>query len=208
MMKPKFKFNSSSLQSFTLVELLVVVGIIAILAAAGLGAYSKAIRSAHFAASTSNLRMMGVAITTYPSDNDNQLPTWYNNSTGQYWWQTLAPYVGDGSTNSKASVYHDPGDYGFDPTTANTLAETISYGYNYQVLGRTDSLSLVSLKPSTTLAVANGPATQCWGFIDDFDNKPDTNRYSNTTPALFLDGHVETINCTNFNSETPYFIEN
>jgi prepilin-type N-terminal cleavage/methylation domain-containing protein/prepilin-type processing-associated H-X9-DG protein len=214
----KLKFKSSSLQSFTLVELLVVIGIIAILSALGLAGMSHAIRSAHFAASISNVRQIGVGIIDYANDNDSQLPTWYNDSTSQYWWQTLAPYLGAGGTNYNAGVYRDPGDSSFDGSSYDQLSMTISYGYNYLIMGRTDEAAdqtagdgpqrLANLNAGSTLAVADGQNTDSYGYIDPYGHGPDTNRYQGLTPALFLDGHVETMTIgTNFNGPDPYFAQ-
>jgi prepilin-type N-terminal cleavage/methylation domain-containing protein/prepilin-type processing-associated H-X9-DG protein len=207
----------SSLKSFTLVELLVVMGIIAVLAGVIMSAIPTVIRSAHFAASTSNMRQIGNAINTYAVDNDSQLPVWYDYNVNQYWWQTLTPYLGGGGTNYNVGVYHDPGDTYFDGSSYDQLSLTISYGYNYIVMGRSNQSTdayparrLVNMtQASTTLALTDGPDADCYGYIDYYGHGPDTNRYSGKTPALFADGHVETLTTdTNFQNETPYFNRN
>ena len=60
--------------AFTLVELLVVIAVIAIIAAALLPALSGARRSAQSIACASNLRQLGVATLAFRDDNDRQLP--------------------------------------------------------------------------------------------------------------------------------------
>lgn len=90
--------------AFTLVELLVTIGIIAVLAALLFGGTPKLIRSSQKAADANNLRQMGVALNCYLGDNNMILPTcWYsmpanpiilnpeefNSLTGR-----LAPYLG------------------------------------------------------------------------------------------------------------------
>src|SRR5689334_10484189 len=71
--------NSTSLRSrqsgFTLVELLVVVGIIAILIAFLLPALQKARMQAITTACLSNIRSIGNAIAVYEANNDSWFPS-------------------------------------------------------------------------------------------------------------------------------------
>ena len=59
---------------FTLVELLAVIGIIAILVALVGPAYSMALNAANKAKCSSNLRMIGAALNTFAGDNNAQYP--------------------------------------------------------------------------------------------------------------------------------------
>lgn len=63
-----------SLHSFTLVELLVVLGIIALLATLLQPAFKLAIFKAQSVRCASNLRTIGVAVTMATADNNNQFP--------------------------------------------------------------------------------------------------------------------------------------
>ena len=58
---------------FTLTELLVVIGLIAVLVSLLLPVIAKARAAAHSAGCLSNLRQMGVAWTTYTTENRGRL---------------------------------------------------------------------------------------------------------------------------------------
>jgi len=74
-------------RGFTLVELLVVIGIIAVLIAILLPALSKARKTARTTACLSNLRQMGNAWVMYLSDSKGKLPddVWHTAPPGTGW---------------------------------------------------------------------------------------------------------------------------
>lgn len=89
-----------TLRGFTLIELMVVIGIIAVLMALTIPGVTAARKYANSSACTQNLRCMGAAIQSYLIDNDNRLPyalngvTVYVKPDSDYLGSKIAPYMG------------------------------------------------------------------------------------------------------------------
>lgn len=172
--------RSQARRAFTLVELLVVIGIIAVLVSILLPALNKARRAANTAACLSNLRQIGQAAVMYANESKGTLPAWGFNQNlpdgsnngfvwdNSAWPATLARFVGE-----KTYVGTRPPRVYFCPTaepdpdpywrTAYPMSYSVSWfcsapppapggrRYTYLKATRVASVNFVLIADSTTL---------------------------------------------------------
>src|SRR5882757_3670211 len=83
--------------AFTLVELMVSIGIVALLAALVLSSTQRMRTAAQSVGCINNLKQLGTGLMLYAQEHDNRLPqAWYNGSGGFLWYFSAAftPYLG------------------------------------------------------------------------------------------------------------------
>ncbi|HUB68636.1 MAG TPA: prepilin-type N-terminal cleavage/methylation domain-containing protein [Candidatus Methylacidiphilales bacterium] len=100
-MNQRFRYQK---RGFTLTELLVVIGIIAILGFLAFPIGRMAILHAQCTGCASHMRTLGMAFMSFATDNNGQLPGRVEGDGNNKWPILLQPYVPD------LSVYVDPGD--------------------------------------------------------------------------------------------------
>lgn len=133
-------------KAFTLVELLVVIGIIALLIAILMPTLSKAREQGRWATCLSNLKQIGNALTMYANENRQHLPRPASNGNGEFpddfiIWRNppttpgftvndtvLAKYLNAGDDKLQ-TVYRCPSDVPEDRPQQGGLAQPFKYSY-------------------------------------------------------------------------------
>src|SRR3569833_1231377 len=110
-------------RGFTLVELLVVIGVISILTAILFPVFAQAREAARGASCEGNLRQIGSAVQIYSEDYDETLP---NAGSGDDLTGSLEPYT---SQSAGAGIWRCP-----SFVDATGIAPSSSYGYNWEYL--------------------------------------------------------------------------
>lgn len=126
----------SRTSGFTLLELLMVVGIIAILASLAVPILSSTTAARHKTVCLNNMRQIATAMLTYCNDNNGQFPPGINK--GLAWNQTISPYMGlqSNSSNRIFTCPNDPRGYRLSNGTYAGF-----YARSYSLSGMPDDLN-------------------------------------------------------------------
>jgi prepilin-type N-terminal cleavage/methylation domain-containing protein/prepilin-type processing-associated H-X9-DG protein len=120
-MSPRFKSCGSSKRGFTLVELLVVIGIIAVLIGLLLPALNKAREQSKRTTCLANLRTLGQAMILYANDSRDRLPNANPPATVNDYNATNNVLVGLATKYVRsAAAFHCPSDADPEPESIQT----------------------------------------------------------------------------------------
>ncbi|MGC1479774.1 MAG: prepilin-type N-terminal cleavage/methylation domain-containing protein, partial [Chthoniobacterales bacterium] len=181
-------------RAFTLVELLVTIGIIAILAALVIAALPGFVQRGKMAESLNNLRQIGVGFQLYANDHDFSLPG--RVTDGRKWPSLIVEYLGN-----DPKVYADPADknnyvaQNSDPLSDETNNTSyIMNGYNdvgaYDDPSVTIKANVVDQPSQTILAAAQSHSGNFYmDFVENNEDKVLNKRlYGDGSTYLFVDG--------------------
>ena len=165
---------------FSLVEMLVVIGIMSVLCAMLLAAVSRGRSMARDIVCINNLRQLGIAVKLYANAYDGCLPPlgYWKKYPIRYWWGTdstptdyktgfLAPYLG--TAGKESDVYQcpaqPPGTYHQEGSSSTP---TTTYGYNGYFLSPEAApgwANSIQQRPWQTLQTVENPC-QLFMFAD------------------------------------------
>lgn len=161
-------------QGFTLVEMLVVIGIIAVLGAILFPVYSQARENGRKANCLSNLRQIGQAVRMYSEDSGGFLPI-ANSQPSVDGPPSIADVLSSYSRDSR--IFRCPSD-----KSGKWQSEGTSYDYGFGLLG-------VGMRPQRADRPYRQDATK-FPLAGDFEKGWHTSGIN----VLFADGHVDNIN--------------
>jgi prepilin-type N-terminal cleavage/methylation domain-containing protein len=144
----KLPFKPDRSRGFTLVELLVVVGIIGVLIAILLPVLAKARAQANRVACLSNIRQLGTGILMYCNDNDGYFPTCAAWGSGSY-----VPYPEDWVHWQQSRDIN-----------SSAIARYVGYGDQLKSLLRCPADSFEGRKPHIGIDPGQGPYLYSYGM--------------------------------------------
>ena len=199
------KCKSLIRRGFTLIELLVVIGIIAILASMLLPALNKAMVKAKGITCASNLKQIGLGLTSFSTDNDGMLPPWRRmvGSPFTSWADLITPYTTHKKAKALSAAKKSNGDYNVPRGDNSIFACPLTYIRRGYETAYTDSMIaafgqvIVWSSYTPTLGGSVSPQANNGGFIAPFNGGLGLTRSSNLLKidplsVLLVDGTLST----------------
>jgi prepilin-type processing-associated H-X9-DG protein/prepilin-type N-terminal cleavage/methylation domain-containing protein len=204
-------------QGFTLVEILVVIGVIVLLATFLFSVYGRVRESGNRAACSSNLGQIGLALRLYATDTGKYPRSWFGSSndvpsdatTNYKWMDALYPYL------KNEQLFVCPTDWANAPYSYRNGTNYGSYGMNCAYYAPGDKRTApYGVRPSRIRDMAgtvqildthNPNGTDNWFVEWEFEPPPLDDagtprrlatveeRHGRTANALFCDGHVKAV---------------
>ncbi len=217
----------SFLSAFTLVEVLVIVGVVGVLAALLLPAIKSAVESGNQAKCTSNLRQLSSAAVTYTADHDGWLPPMRYPYNYTWWPDAISPYLTEKPWESTlattSGVFRCPSgskDWPYKGTSIEIAG--VNYAYNakvgYIVNGDPTGLTTIPAPlspsyrlrkmatckyPSQTALIMDGDSQRIqFEFYRKSDVQPTNLRHHKRANVLFVDGHVDLVDFDKIDDDT------
>jgi prepilin-type N-terminal cleavage/methylation domain-containing protein/prepilin-type processing-associated H-X9-DG protein len=185
-------------KGFTLIEVLIVVGIICIISAIILPALSRAREKSRQSTCANNLRQIALATQMYSADNSGQYPSWFNgfaianplpnSKPGIGWAVRISAYT---KTNAIFQCPTEPTPGSDDPDASLIVGQPtfLDYGYNPWLSDEPESRFGM---PTKTIAFKDDEPLPAWGMAHKWEvTHPESMRHSGGVNCAFVDGHVK-----------------
>lgn len=191
--------NFNRRRGFTLVEMLVVLGIMVLLAAILFGVFSRVRQHGQRSTCQSNLKQIALGMQQYVQDSGGYYPVATDSSTGALWPYELVPYIKNDAI-FRCPVYgplENPQTYGFPLNYTNysynlwRLNDRPRFSARHEVTLPLSSQTWMNFCATPWLGVGTGPVIRLSSSCErkHFFEVP-TNHLGGTNWS-FLDGHVK-----------------